>query len=89
MENDNQQHYTDARGVASIPEKDKMRLMRAIELTNDRTDTEARRFRRDLFRLLLLGTLDHVGICVTDDMIAIHGHIGRERIDGGAHLVLR
>ena len=82
-------NYTVARGAAPIPEKDKMRLMRAIELTNDRTDTEARLFRRDLFRLLLFGTLDHVGICVTDDMIGVHGHIGWERIDSGAHLELR
>ena len=55
MENNNRQDRPLTCGAAALTEGDKIRLMHAIETTNDRTDEEARHFRRDLNRLLLMG----------------------------------
>lgn len=86
MENNNRQDRPLTCGAAALTEGDKIRLMHAIETTNDRTDEEARHFRRDLNRLLLMGGVDQVTVRLSDNMIAICGHIGQEVIYRTCHL---
>lgn len=86
MENNNRQDRPITCGAAALTEGDKIRLMHAIETTNDRTDEEARHFRRDLNRLLLMGVVDQVTVRLSDNMIAICGHIGQEVIYRTCHL---